>query len=144
MESDLFIGHPRPVNDVKHAGLGGLRGGVEPGGGGEVQPGVRHEVRVVEEKTTFAEHGLAELAVVKVVAELFGPPAVIFLPLTSPVPAAAPLVGQAVRLLAVVVVVAAWAAVGAAQLSQVSQTLPPLLNLLVALVVLWRQQFVLN
>ena len=94
---------------------------------------------MVEEKTTFAEHGLTELAVVEVVAELFGPPAVIFFPLTSPVPAAAPLVGQAVRLLAVVVVVAARAAVGAAQLSQVSQTLPPLLNLLVALVVLWRQ-----
>ena len=84
MESDLFIGHPRPVNYVEHAGLGGLRGGVEPGGGGEVQPGVRHEVRVVEQQAAVLEHGLAELAVVEVVAELLGSSAEIFPPLAGP------------------------------------------------------------
>ena len=136
-KTDLFVGLPGPVNDVQHAGLGRLGGGVEPGGGGEVQPGVRHEVRVVQEKTTLTKHGLAELAVVEVVAELFGSPPVILLPLSAPVPATAPLVGQTVRLLAVVVVITARTCVSAAQLPQVSQALPPLLNLLVAPVVLW-------
>ena len=91
---------------------------------------------MVQKKAAILEHGLAELAVVEVVAELFGPAAVIFLPLAAPVPATGPLVGQAVRLLAVVVVVTAGAAVSAAQLPQVSQALPPLLHLLVATVVL--------
>ena len=135
-EPDLFIGLPAPVNDVEHAGLGRLGRGVEPGGGGEVEPGVRYEVRVVQKKTTFTKHGLAELAVVEVVAELFGPAAVIFLPLARPLPPTGPLLGEAVRLLAVIIVVAPRAGVGAAQLPQVGQALPPLLNLLVALVVL--------
>ena len=38
-KTDLFVGLPGPVNDVQHAGLGRLGGGVEPGGGGQVQPG---------------------------------------------------------------------------------------------------------
>ena len=135
-EPDLFIGLPAPVNDVEHAGLGGLGSGVEPGGGGQVEPGVRYEVRVVQQQAAVLKHGLAELAVVEVVAQLLGSAAVIFLPAARPVPPAGPLVGQAVRLLAVVVVVTPRAAVRTAQLSQVGQALPPLLNLLVALVVL--------
>ena len=83
-EPDLFIGLPAPVNDVEHAGLGRLGRGVEPGGGGQVEPGVRYEVRVVQEKTAVLEHGLAELAVVEVVAELLGSAAEIFPPLPGP------------------------------------------------------------
>ena len=89
---------------MEHAGLGRLGRGVEPGGGGQVEPGVRHEVRVVEEKTTVPEHGLAELAVVEVVAELLGPSPVVLPPLASPVLATAPLLGDAVRLVTVIVV----------------------------------------
>ena len=122
---------------MEHAGFRRLRSGVEPCGRGQIEPGVGYKVRVVQQQTTVIKHRLTELAVVEVVAELFGPAAVIFLPLTAPVPATGPLLGQAVSLLAVVVVVTAGAAVSAAQLPQVSQALPPLLNLLVATVVLW-------
>ena len=83
-KTDLFVGLPGPVNDVQHAGLGRLGGGVEPGGGGQVQPGVRHEVRVVQQQPAVLEHGLAELAVVEVVAQLFGAAAEIFPPLAGP------------------------------------------------------------
>ena len=102
-----FVRLPGAVNDVEHAGLGRLRVGVEPGGGGEVEPGVRHEVRVVEQQPALAEHGLAELPVVEVVAQLLGAAPVVLPPLARPVRAARPLLGQAVRLDAVVVILAA-------------------------------------
>ena len=83
-KTDLFVGLPGPVNDVQHAGLGRLGGGVEPGGGGQVQPGVRHEVRVVQEQPSVLKHGLAELAVVEVVTQLLRSSAVILLELALP------------------------------------------------------------
>ena len=87
--------------------FGRLGRDIEPGGGGEVEPGVRHEVRVVEQQPALAEHGLAELPVVEVVAQLLGAAPVVLPPLARPVRAARPLFGQAVRLDAVVVILAA-------------------------------------
>ena len=69
---------------MQHAGLGRLGGGVEPGGGGQVEPGVRHEVRVVQQEPPVTKHGLAELAVVEVVAELLGSATELFPPLAGP------------------------------------------------------------
>ena len=89
---------------MEHAGLGRLGRGVEPGGGGQVEPGVRNEVRVVQQEPPVPEHGLAELSVVEVVAELLGPSPVVLPPLASPVLATAPLLGDAVRLVTVIVV----------------------------------------
>ena len=103
----LRVGLPGAVNHVQHAGFGRLGRGQEPGGGGEVEPGVRHEVRVVEQQPALAEHGLAELPVVEVVAQLLGAAPVVLPPLARPVRAARPLLGQAVRLDAVVVILAA-------------------------------------
>ena len=87
--------------------LGRLRRGEEPDGAGEVEPGVRHEVRVVEQQPTLAEHGLAELPVVEVVTQLLGAAPIVLPPLARPVRAARPLLGEAVRLDAVVVILAA-------------------------------------
>ena len=53
-----FVRLPGPVNDVKHAGFGGLRVGVEPGGGREVPPGGGDQVRVLQEFVDVAEHGV--------------------------------------------------------------------------------------
>ena len=104
-------------------------------------------------ETYISKHGLAELAVVEVVAELLCAAAVIFPPLAlgAPLPPASPLPGDAVRVLAVVVVATARAGVGAALHSRVRdvlqpvqlphllpdhvQPLPPLLVLLVTRVV---------
>lgn len=66
-------GHPGPVDDVQHGGFGSLGRQEEPDGGGEVEPGVRHQPGVVEEHGGVAvEHGLGEGAVVEVVGELLG------------------------------------------------------------------------
>ena len=75
---------PGAVNDVQHAGLGRLGGGVEPGGGGEVEPGVRHKVGVVKQEATLPKHRLAELPVVEIVTQLLRSSSVIFLELTLP------------------------------------------------------------
>ena len=109
---------------------------------------------MIQQKTTVIKHGLAELAVVEVVAELLGAAAVILAPLASPdntrvnpilifkypllltldlhVLAASPLPRDAVRVLAVVIVAAAGALVSAALLPDHVEPLPPLLKLLVA------------
>ena len=49
-----------------------------------VQPGVCHEVRVVQQEPALSEHGLAELTVVEVVAQLLRSSAVILLELALP------------------------------------------------------------
>ncbi len=74
-------GHPGAVNHVQHGGLGSLRGQEEPDGGGEVEPGVRHQPWVVEQHGRIAvKHRLGEGAVVEVVRELLGAAAEITLP----------------------------------------------------------------
>ena len=50
----------------------------------KVQPGVCHEVRVVQQEPALSKHGLAELAVVEVVTQLLRSSAVILLELTLP------------------------------------------------------------
>ena len=50
----------------------------------KVQPGVCHEVRVVQQEPALSEHGLAELAVVEVVTQLLRSSAVILLELALP------------------------------------------------------------
>ena len=112
---------------------------------------------MVQQKAAVPEHGLAELAVVEVVAELLGAAAEVLAPLASPdntwfnanlifkypllllldlhVLAARPLPRDAVRVFAVVVVAAAGALVSAALLPHHVEPLTPLLELLVAGVV---------
>ena len=96
---------PGAVYDVQHARLGRLGGGVEPkkknknkkyikkyfkkngvepGGGGEVEPGVRHKVGIVEQQPALPEHRLAELPVVEIVTQLLRSSSVIFLELALP------------------------------------------------------------
>ena len=79
-----FVRLPGPVDHVEHAGLGRLGGGVEPGGGGQVEPGVGHKVGVVEQQPTLPEHGLAELTVVEIVTQLLRSSSVIFLEVPLP------------------------------------------------------------
>ena len=99
---------PGSVDNVQHAGLRRLGRGVEPRGGGQVQPWVEliftrilcnrylkrqkkkvppcvcHEVRVVQQEPALSEHGLAELPVVEVVTQLLRSSAVILLELALP------------------------------------------------------------
>ena len=93
---------PSAVDDVQHARLGRLGGGVEPkkkikknkkikeiigvepGGGGEVEPGVGHKVGIVEQQPALPEHRLAELPVVEIVTQLLRSSSVIFLELALP------------------------------------------------------------
>ena len=100
-----FIWLPGPVDHVEHAGLGGLRGDVEPRGRGKVEPRVRHKVRMIQQKTTLSEHGLAELTIVKVVTELLGSSAEILFPVSVPIFPTGPFLCQAVGFDAVVIVV---------------------------------------
>ena len=79
-----LVGLPGSIDNVQHAGFRRLGRGVEPGGGGQVEPGVRHKVRVVQKQPSVLKHGLAELAVVEVVAELLGSSSKIFPPLAGP------------------------------------------------------------
>ncbi len=68
-----FGGYPGAVNHVQHGRLGRLWRQEEPDGRGEVEPGVRHQPRVVEQHGGIAiEHRLGEGAVVEVVGELLG------------------------------------------------------------------------
>lgn len=100
------VGHPGPINDMQHAGLGRLGGHIEPGGGGKIEPSVCNKVRMIQKKTTFTKHGLAELAIVEVVTELLGSPAIVLLPFSLDILSTGPFLGQAVSLDAVVIVIA--------------------------------------
>ncbi len=66
-------GNPGAINHVQHGRFRGLRGEEEPDGRSEVEPGVRHQPRVVEQHGGIAiEHRLGEGAVVEVVRKLLG------------------------------------------------------------------------
>merc|ERR550525_1345523 len=66
---DLVLGARAPVtlDNAQHRGFRRLRRGEEPDGGGEVEPGVAHKVRVVKEDPDVPIHGGGERAVVVVV-----------------------------------------------------------------------------
>ncbi len=68
-----FGGYPGAINHVQHGRFRGLRGEEEPDGRSEVEPGVRHQPRVVEQHGGIAiEHRLGEGTVVEVVRKLLG------------------------------------------------------------------------
>ena len=69
------------TKNLQHAGLGRLRGDEEPDRRGEVQPGGRHQLRLLQEDAGVAEDGLGEGAVVEVPAQLFGTAAEVLLTL---------------------------------------------------------------
>ena len=91
---------------MEHAGLRRLGGNVEPRGGGEIEPSVSHKVRMIQKKTTFTKHGLAELTVVEVITELLGSSTKILFPVSVSILPTGPFLCQAVGFDAVVIVVA--------------------------------------
>ena len=99
------VGDPGAVDHVEHARLGGLGGDIEPRGRGKVEPRVRHKVRMIQQKTTLSEHGLAELTVIEVVTELLGASAKILLPVSVSIFATGPFLCEAVGFHAVIIVV---------------------------------------
>ena len=70
---------PKPVDDLKHTWLGGLRGDKEPNSRGKVEPGRGHQLRLVEEDLWVSKHGSGECSIVVVPTELLGSPPVILL-----------------------------------------------------------------
>ncbi len=68
-----FGGYPGAINHVQHGRFRGLRGEEKPDGRSEVEPGVCHQPRVVEQHGGIAiKHRLGEGAVVEVVRKLLG------------------------------------------------------------------------
>ena len=100
------VGDPGAIDHVQHAGLGRLGGDIEPRGRGEIEPSVGHKVRMIQKKTTFTKHGLAELTVVEVITELLGASTKILFPVSIPILPTGPFLCQAVGFDAVVIVVA--------------------------------------
>ncbi|CAJ1839252.1 hypothetical protein CDAIGKPJ_02037 [Aeromonas salmonicida] len=77
-------GHPGAVNHMQHGGLGRLGGEEKPDGGCQVQPGVGHQPRVVEQHRGIAvKHRLGEGAVIEVIRELLCAATEIALPRTA-------------------------------------------------------------
>ena len=54
----LPVRNPGSIYNVQHGWFGRLWLGVEPGGGGQVQPCGRHKVRIVQQQLTVTKHGL--------------------------------------------------------------------------------------
>ena len=79
-----MVGYPGTIDDVQHAWLGRLGRDIEPGGGGQVEPGVRHEVRMIQEQSPVIKHRLTELTIVEVVTQLLGSSTIVLPPLARP------------------------------------------------------------
>ena len=70
---------PKPVDDLKHTWLGGLRGDKEPNSRGKVEPGRGHQLRLVEEDLWVSKHGSGECSIVVVPTELLGSSSIVHL-----------------------------------------------------------------
>ena len=119
------VGLPGAVDHVQHGGLGRLRIDEEEHGAGQVEPGVRHFLRVVQQGAHSTEHGLGEGAVVVVVRQLLGATTEVTLELAVVELAARPLLTLP-HIRPALGVVAAAHLLGPAHLPYPHQTLAPL------------------